>query len=217
MLIRPAPSVSAHNGPESPANTAGRTPRAANARTVAERTVEAVSYADHRREAHRHAALRALPADEHPPLPIDPVAPADVEVLDLGVAPGTVIRFETRYHRRPPAMRRIDGSGRVLFDAVAETLGWTPGLALDATCDGHWVTFRSAGRPRRPEERRLAHVDKAGRLVIPLGIRTYLGTDTGQDIILRVDAVAGTLQVADASLLARALDALERIEAAVHR
>jgi len=213
-------------GPASPRSVSPVAPEAlaapeivadATAPAAEEGTVEAVSCADHLRQAHRHAALRAVRAGEHPPLPIAPVAPADVEVPDLGAAPGTVIRFETRYHGRPPAMRRIDGSGRVLYDAVADILGWTPGLALDAACDGHWVTFRSAGRDRRREERRLAHVDKAGRVVIPHGIRTYLGTDTGEEVIVRADAAAGTLQVADASLLARALDALERLEAAAAR
>lgn len=189
----------------------------AAAPAAGERTVEAVSYANHLRSAHRVAALRPALPDERPPLPITPLDPAELPAADLGAAPGSVIRLGTRYQGRPPVTRRIDGSGRLLYDAVATTLGWEPGLALDATCTGDWVTFRSAGRSRRPEERRLAHIDKAGRLVIPLGVRTYLRTDVGEEVILRVDAAAGTLRVADASLLARALDALERLEAPTAR
>jgi len=176
-----------------------------------------VNYASRRRQAHRVAALRVAAPDEKPPLPIRPLSPADVRRPVLGAAPGSVIRLETPYHGRRPVMRRIDSSGRVLYDAVAVVLGWEAGLALDATLDGHWVTFRSAGRTRRANERRLAHIDKAGRLVVPRGVRTYLGIDVGEDVILCVDATAGTLQAADASLLARALDALERVEGAFAR
>lgn len=78
---------------------------------------------------------------------------------------------------------------------------------------GHWVTFRSAGRPRHASERRLAHVDKAGRVVIPHGVRHYLATDAGEDVVVRAHP-AGTLQIADASVLALALDVLDRVEAA---
>ncbi len=196
--------------------TGGADPaRAATAPVSGAGTVEAVSYANHLRTAHRNTALRAVQSDERPPVPISPAAPAEVERPELGAPPGSVIRFETRYHGRVPVTRRIDGSGRVLYDAVADTLGWEAGLALDARCGpGHWVTFRSAGRPRQPSERRQAHIDKAGRLVIPHGIRTWLGTDTGEEVTLRLDAAAGTLQVADASVLALALDVLDRVESA---
>ena len=174
-----------------------------------------MSYATHHRAAHRAAGLRPVRPDERPPLPIDPVTPAEVERPELGSPPGSVIRFETRYHGRVPVIRRIDGSGRVLWDAVAASLGWGAGLALDASCGpGHWATFRSAGRPRQPSERRQAHIDRSERLVIPHGVRTWLGTDTGEEVILRVDPAAGTLQVADASVLALALDVLDRVEAA---
>lgn len=98
---------------------------------------------------------------------------------------------------------------------MADTLGWKAGLALDASCGpGHWVRFCSAGRPRQRSERRQPHIDKAGRLVIPHGMRTWLGTDTGEEVALRVDAATATLQVADASVLALALDVLDRVESA---
>jgi len=49
-------------------------------------------------------------------------------------------------------------------------------------------------------------------------LRHDTGIVIGQrNVILRADATAGTLQVADASLLARALDALERLEAGTDR
>jgi hypothetical protein len=98
-----------------------------------------------------------------------------------------VTRLPARYHGPVPAIRRVDGGGRVLWDGLARLLGWAPGLALEAstTAVRHWVTFRSAERPHRPCERRLAHTDAKGRLVIPDAVRGYLGADVGDQVVLR--------------------------------
>ncbi|MDA8317797.1 MAG: hypothetical protein M0010_21925 [Actinomycetota bacterium] len=173
-----------------------------------------MSYAKHRRKASQVAALRPVRAGEHPPLPLRPVPPAEVQAQALGKAPGEVVRIASRYHVAVPAMRRLDASGRVLWDAVSSVLSWVPGLALEARLGpGSWVTFFATERSCCPRERRLAHLDTAGRLVIPHGVRTYLGIETGEEVVLRIDAESKTLQVAGASLVAQALELLERVEA----
>ena len=48
-----------------------------------------MSYAERRRQTHRLSALRLATVDEHPPLPVRPIPPAEVPVRDLGAAPGS--------------------------------------------------------------------------------------------------------------------------------
>lgn len=120
-----------------------------------------------------------------------------------------------RYLGSVPVIRRVDRGGRVLWDGLARLLGREPGLAPEAstTAARHWVTFRSAGRPHRPAQRRLAHTDAKSRLVIPDAARCSFGCDAGDQVVLRAQP-DGVLEVADASLLARALHLLERVDGA---
>jgi hypothetical protein len=168
-----------------------------------------VSSAEHLRQSHQLGAVRA---GEHPPLPVNPVGPGAVEPVGLGAAPGSVLRSGARYHGAVPVTRRIDSSGRVLCNGLAEVLGWGPGLALEVGLGpGEWATFRSAGRACPGSGRRLAHIDRSGRLVVPIGVRKYLGAETGDEVVLRADTGAGALRAAHVSMLARALDLLDRI------
>lgn len=186
------------------------------ARLAAGPTVGKVSYDEHLRRSHLASALRPVPPGERPPLPVEPRQRRIAGTARPGSGPGTVVRFEARYHGVVPVTRRLDGAGRVLYAGVADVLGWVPGTALTVSIGpGHWVTFRSAGRPASPSERRLAHVDRQGRLVVFLGVRAYLSTDVGEEVLLVADATAGALRIADVSLLALALDVLERAEAAL--
>ena len=205
--------LSAQPGPD-PASEAPRT--AVTAPTATPRTYPEMTYADHLRQDHRRRVLRPVPPDARPALPISPASRAVVDSAALGPPPGAVAYLPGRYHGSVPVIRRVDGGGRVLWDGLARLLGWEPGLALEAsaTAARHWVALRSAGRPHRPAERRLAHTDAKGRLVIPDAVRSYLGCDVGDEVVLRAQPTAGILQVAGASLLARALDLLERVDGA---
>ncbi len=138
-----------------------------------------MGYQDHLRERARaralrpgQALLRAVLAGERLPLPVRPAVLAEAAPVGARPALGAVVRFEAPNRGGPPPVtRRLDSSGRVLYKAVADVLGWAPGTALSFNSGpGHWVTFRSAGRPAAPGERRLAHIDRAGRLVVPLAL-----------------------------------------------
>ena len=177
------------------------------------RTSPWVTYATHIQGARRVARLRPAAPDERPVLPIAPAPHHERPHASSGPAPGSVVRFETRYWGTVPVTRRLDGSGRLLWDGLAKILGWGPGTALVArTGPGHWVTLRSAGRTAGPDDRRRAHVDDKGRLVVPKGLRVCLAAGGDTELVLRPDAADGSLRLAHASVLALALDVLERVE-----
>ncbi len=171
-----------------------------------------MTYASHIRDSHRLARLRPAAPDERPVLPIAPAPLHERPPAPSGPAPGSVVRFETRSCGTVPVTRRLDGSGRLLWDGLAKILGWSPGTALSVTTGpGHWVTLRSAGTAGAHDRRR-AHVDDKGRLVVPKGVRVYLAAGGSTELVLRPDAADGTLHLAHASVLALALDVLARVE-----
>lgn len=117
-----------------------------------------VTYTDHLRQDHRRRALRPVPPDSHPPLPISPAPEVSASAPRPARRRGAVTQLPSRYHGPVPAIRRVDGGGRVLWDGLAYLLGWEPGLALEAST----TAARSApeDRPYGREEARPARTQR---------------------------------------------------------
>ena len=64
-----------------------------------------MTYATHIRDSHRVARLRPAVPDEHPALPIAPAPLHERSHTPSGPAPGSVVRFETRYWGTVPVTK----------------------------------------------------------------------------------------------------------------
>ncbi len=67
----------------------------------------------------------------------------------------------------------------------------------------------------RTATQRTAHVTAKRAVAFDKGLRSYLGVDADGEVIVRVNEATGELSVANAALLAFALDTVERLEAAL--
>ncbi len=164
--------------------------------------------------AARVRALRPDAADGHaPPSPLQ----FDPEVFEeqrarVGVPLGVLTALPPRAIGEMPAIRTLDGDGRVRAEALVVACGWPAAptaLVVRADRDTGWAWLTPCDAPVR---RATAKLDKHGRIGLPAGLRAWLGVDAHDDVVLRADPAAGRIAVAHPGLLLRALDALDLLE-----
>lgn len=161
----------------------------------------------HERLAARTRALR-------PPVPVRLGAPVAAGDTTGDPAPlGALIALPARAVGELPAIRTLDGDGRVRAGALCAACGWPPGpvrlsVALDAAAG--WAWLAPTGEPAC---RSHAKLDAHGRIGLPAALRAWLGVEAGGDVVLRADPSTARIGVAHPGLLLRALQALEILEA----
>jgi hypothetical protein len=175
------------------------------------------TYAQTQRSQHRLRAIAGSAAGPPPPLPVRCLPAGDAAaVADIPPALPDLLRLPQRYHGQIPLVRRLQ-AGRLTVADLIESLGWTPGARLFARLGPRWVYLSldsDSDSDAGAGTQRTCHVTAKGAVAFSKGLRAYLGVDAGGQVVVRTHPATGELAVANAALLAFALDTIERLDAA---